>query len=76
VGLVIGPVVGGLDEEQGAAVFRRLNPQDDVSSPIAGAGDDRDRDPAGHPARTFPQAEPWPAPFTAAALLPALVIAG
>jgi len=76
VGLVIGPVVGGLDGEQSAAVFRRLIPKPTFLLPSLALVTIATGIPLATRLGRFPNAEPGPALFTAAALLPALVIAG
>ena len=76
IGAVLGPVLGGLDEEESAAVFTRLTPKTTFFLPamalvtIAGGITLAQR--LGH----FPNSEPWLALFTAANLLPALLLAG
>ncbi|WP_134671541.1 hypothetical protein [Halorussus marinus] len=76
IGAVLGPVVGGLDDEQSAAVFRRLTPKTAFLLPslafvtIAGGITLAQR------IGMFPHAEPWLALFTAANLLPILLLLG
>jgi hypothetical protein len=76
IGVVLGPAVGGLEEEQSAAVFSRLTPKTAFFLPsmalvtIAGGITLAQR--LGY----FPNSEPWLALFTAANLLPALLLAG
>lgn len=76
VGAVLGPVVGGLDEEASAAVFRRLTPKLAFLLPslalvtiVAGIALAIRRG-------LFPHAAPWLALFTAANLLPILLLLG
>ena len=76
MGAVLGPAIGGLDEEASAAVFTRLTPKTTFFLPsmafvtIAGGITLAQR--LGY----FPNSEPWLALFTAANLLPALLLAG
>lgn len=76
IGAVLGPAVGGLDEEESAAVFTRLTPKTTFFLPalalvtIASGITLAQR--LGH----FPNSEPWLALFTAATLIPALLLAG
>jgi len=76
IGAVLGPVVGGLDDEQSAAVFRRLTPKTAFLLPslafvtIAGGITLAQR------LGVFPHAEPWLALFTATNLLPILLLLG
>jgi len=76
MGAVLGPAIGGLDEEESAAVFTRLTPKTTFFLPamalvtIAGGITLAQR--LGY----FPNSEPWLALFTAANLLPALLLAG
>lgn len=76
IGAVLGPVIGGLDEEESAAVFTRLTPKTTFFLPamalltIGGGITLAQR--LGY----FPNSEPWLALFTAANLIPALLLAG
>jgi len=76
MGLVLGPVVGGLDDEASAAVFERLTPKTSFLLPslatvtIAGGITLATR------LGIFPNAEPWLALFTAANLIPVLLLLG
>lgn len=76
IGAVLGPVIGGLSEEESAAVFTRLTPKTAFFLPamalvtIAGGITLAQR--LGY----FPNSEPWLALFTAANLIPALLLAG
>lgn len=76
MGTVLGPVAGGLEEEESAALFTRLTPKTTFFLPamalltIAGGITLALR--MGY----FPNADPWLALFTAANLLPALLLAG
>lgn len=76
MGAILGPVIGGLDEEQSAAVFTRLTPKTTFFLPamamltIAGGISLAIR--LGY----FPNSGPWLALFTAANLIPALLLAG
>ncbi len=74
IGAVLGPVIGGLSEEESAAVFERLTPKTAFLLPTlalvtitAGIVLALRRD-------LFPHAEPWLALFTAANLIPALLL--
>ena len=76
MGAVLGPVVGGLDEEQSAALFGRLTPKTTFLLPslafvtIAGGITLARR------LQLFPNAEPWLALFTAANAIPVLLLFG
>ena len=76
MGAVLGPVTGGLEEEESAALFTRLTPKTTFFLPamalltIAGGITLALR--MGY----FPNATPWLALFTAANVLPALLVAG
>lgn len=76
MGAVLGPVTGGLEEQESAALFTRLTPKTTFFLPamalltIAGGITLSLR--MGY----FPNAEPWLALFTAVNLLPALLLAG
>lgn len=76
LGAVLGPVVGGLDDEQSAAVFRRLTPKTAFLLPslafvtIAGGITLALR------LELFPHYEPWLALFTAANLVPVTLLLG
>jgi hypothetical protein len=76
IGAVLGPVIGGLDDEQSAAVFRRLTPKTffvlpslafvTIASGIALAIE----------VDLFPHAGPWLAIFTAVNLIPVFLLLG
>ncbi|MDF9745198.1 hypothetical protein NDI89_06315 [Natrinema sp. S1CR25-10] len=76
IGAVLGPVIGGLDDEQSSAVFQRLTPKTAFLLPslafvtIAGGITLAQR------IEIFPHAEPWLALFTAANLIPILLLLG
>lgn len=76
LGAVLGPVVGGLDDEQSAAVFQRLTPKMSFLLPslafvtIAAGLTLAER------VGLFPHAEPWLALFTAVNLIPVLLLLG
>jgi hypothetical protein len=76
MGAVLGPAIGGLDEEESAAVFTRLTPKTTFFLPgmalITIASGITLAQRLGY----FPNSEPWLALFTAANLLPALLLAG
>ena len=76
LGAILGPVIGGLTKEQSAAVFERLTPKTAFFLPsmavvtIAGGITLAQR------LGVFPHAEPWLALFTAANLIPVLLLLG
>jgi len=76
LGAVLGPVIGGLDDEQSAAVFRRLTPKTAFLLPslafvtIAGGITLSLR------LGVFPNAGPWLALFTAVNVVPVLLLLG
>ncbi|WP_180843053.1 hypothetical protein [Natrinema zhouii] len=76
LGAVLGPVIGGLDDEQSSAVFQRLTPKTAFLLPslafvtIAGGITLAQR------IGMFPHAEPWLALFTAVNLIPILLLLG
>ncbi|WP_123532978.1 hypothetical protein [Halosimplex salinum] len=76
IGTVLGPVVGGLDDEESAAVFSRLTPKTSFLLPslafvtIAGGITLAQR------IGTFTHAEPWLAIFTAVNLIPVFLLIG
>jgi hypothetical protein len=76
MGTVLGPVIGGLDDEQSAAVFQRLTPKTAFLLPslafvtIAGGITLALR------RGIFPHSEPWLALSTAANLVPVALLLG
>ena len=76
MGAVLGPVIGGLDDEQSAAVFQRLTPKTAFLLPslafvtIAGGITLAQR------IGIFPHAESWLALFTAVNVIPILLLLG
>ncbi|WP_433629201.1 hypothetical protein [Halomicrococcus sp. NG-SE-24] len=76
IGAVLGPVIGGLDDEQSAALFKRLTPKTAFLLPslatvtIAGGLTLAQR------LGLFENAEPWLALFTAVNLIPVLLLLG
>lgn len=76
IGAVLGPVVGGLDEEQSAAMFERLTPKTAFLLPslafttIAGGITLAQR------LDVFPHADAWLPLFTAANVIPILLLFG
>ncbi|QZP39823.1 hypothetical protein [Halobaculum magnesiiphilum] len=76
IGAVLGPVIGGLDEEQSAAVFERLTPKTAFLLPalafttIAGGITLAQR------IDVFPHADVWLPLFTAANVIPILLLFG
>ncbi|GAB7094515.1 hypothetical protein JCM30237_16680 [Halolamina litorea] len=76
MGAVLGPVTGGLEDEESAALFTRLTPKTTFFLPamalITITGGITLAQRLGY----FPNSEPWLALFTAANLIPALLLAG
>jgi hypothetical protein len=76
IGAVLGPVIGGLDDDQSSAVFQRLTPKTAFLLPslafvtIAGGITLAQR------IGMFPHAESWLALFTAVNLIPILLLLG
>nr|WP_255291388.1 hypothetical protein [Natrinema sp. CBA1119] len=76
IGAVLGPVIGGLDDDQSSAVFQRLTPKTSFLLPslafvtIAGGITLAQR------IGMFPHAESWLALFTAVNLIPILLLLG
>jgi hypothetical protein len=76
IGTVLGPVIGGLDDEQSSAVFQRLTPKTAFLLPslafvtIAGGITLAQR------VGIFPHAQSWLALFTAVNLVPILLLLG
>jgi len=76
IGAVLGPVIGGLDDEQSAAVFQRLTPKTAFLLPslafvtIAGGITLAQR------IGIFPHVESWLALFTAVNVIPILLLLG
>jgi hypothetical protein len=74
MGAVVGPVVGGLDEEASADVFRRLTPKTAFLLPSLALVSIATGITLARRVVPFPHAEPWLALFTAANLIPALAL--
>lgn len=76
LGAILGPVIGGLDEEESAAVFTRLTPKTAFFLPamalvtIAGGITLAQR------VGLFPNSAPWLALFTAVNVIPTLLLIG
>jgi hypothetical protein len=76
IGAVLGPVVGGLDEEQSAAVFRRLTPKTSFLLPSLAFVTIAAGLTLARRLGLFPHAEPWLALFTAVNLVPVFLLLG
>lgn len=76
MGAVLGPVTGGLDEEESAAVFERLTPKTSFFLPAMALATIGSGLALADRLGFFATPEPWFALFTAANLLPALVLIG
>ena len=76
IGAVLGPAVGGLDEEQSAAVFQRLTPKTSFFLPAMAFATIAGGITLAQRLGLFPHAEPWLALFTAVNLIPVLLLLG
>lgn len=76
VGAVIGPVVGGLDEEESASFFSRLTPKLTFVLPTMAFVSIASGLLLAQRVGLFPHAEPWLALFTAVNLIPVLLLLG
>lgn len=76
IGAVLGPVVGGLDDETSAAVFQRLTPKTAFLLPALAVATIAGGITLALRLNLFPNAEPWLALFTAANLVPILLLLG
>ncbi|WP_415383297.1 hypothetical protein [Halosimplex sp. TS25] len=76
IGAVLGPVVGGLDDEQSAAVFQRLTPKTAFLLPSLATVTIASGLTLAQKVGMFPHAEPWLALFTAANLIPVSLLIG
>ena len=76
IGAVLGPVIGGLDEEQSAAVFERLTPKTSFLLPSLAFVTIASGLVLAQRVGVFPHAGPWLALFTAANLIPVLLLVG
>jgi len=74
LGAVLGPVIGGLDEEASADVFRRLTPKMAFLMPSLALVTITTGITLAGRVGLFPNAGPWLALFTAANLIPALLL--
>lgn len=74
MGLVLGPVVGGLDEEQKAAVFRRLTPKTTFLMPSLALVTVFGGVSLAQDLGKFPHAEPWTALMSTAIALPVVLL--
>jgi hypothetical protein len=76
IGLVLGPVVGGLDDEASAAVFERLTPKTSFLLPSLATVTIASGIALSTRLGLLPSAEPWLALFTAANAIPVLLLLG
>ncbi|SDY25622.1 hypothetical protein SAMN05216564_10479 [Halopenitus persicus] len=76
IGAVLGPVLGGLEEEQSAAVFERLTPKTAFLLPSLAAVTIASGIVLAQRVGLFPNAEPWIALFTLVTLVPVLLLLG
>ena len=76
MGTVLGPVVGGLDDEESAAVFSRLTPKSAFLLPTLATVTIASGLTLAQRVGMFPHAEPWLALFTAVNLVPVLLLIG
>lgn len=76
MGAVLGPVVGGLSEEQSAAVFQRLTPKTTFLLPSLAAVTIATGITLAQRLALFPNAGPWLALFTAVNLIPIVLLLG
>ena len=76
MGAVLGPVIGGLDDEESAALFRRLTPKTAFLLPSLALVTIGGGITLAQRLGLFPHAEPWLALFTAANLIPVLLLLG
>ncbi|WP_459192821.1 hypothetical protein [Halosimplex sp. J119] len=76
MGAVLGPVVGGLDDEKSAAFFQRLTPKTSFLLPSLAFVTIASGLTLAQKIGMFPHAEPWLAIFTAANLIPVLLLIG
>ncbi len=74
LGAVLGPVVGGLDDEESAAVFRQLTPKTAFLLPILALVTVAAGVVLAQRAGLFPNPEPWLALFTFCNLVPSLLL--
>jgi len=76
IGAILGPVIGGLDEEASAAVFERLTPKTAFFLPSMATLTIATGIPLALRLGVFPNAGPWLALFTAANVIPILLLLG
>ena len=76
IGAILGPVIGGLDEESSAAIFRRLTPKTAFFLPAMAFLTIATGIPLSLRLGVFPNAGPWLALFTAANVIPILLLLG
>jgi hypothetical protein len=76
LGAVLGPVVGGLENEQSAAVFKRLTPKTSFLFPSLALITIAAGISLAMRVDLFPHWEPWLALFTAVNLIPVLLLLG
>lgn len=76
MGIVLGPVIGGLDDEQSAALFTRLTPKTAFLLPSLAFVTIASGIALALRIGVFPNAGPWLALFTAANVIPILVVFG
>jgi hypothetical protein len=76
MGAVLGPVVGGLDEEESAAVFQRLTPKTTFLLPALAFVTIATGITLATRVGLFPHAGPWLAIFTAVNLIPIFLLLG
>ena len=74
MGLVLGPVIGGLDDDQSAAVFQRLTPKTAFLLPSLALVTIASGIALAQRLGLFTNGEPWLALFTFANLVPALLL--
>ena len=74
LGAVLGPVIGGLDDEQSSAVFQRLTPKTSFLLPTLALVTIAAGITLAQRLGLFPDAEPWLALFTFCNLVPALLL--
>lgn len=76
IGAVLGPVLGGLDDEQGAAVFERLTPKTAFLLPSLAFVTIASGLVLAQRVGVFPHSGPWLALFTAVNLIPVVALLG
>ncbi|GAB3681281.1 hypothetical protein GCM10028857_05250 [Salinarchaeum chitinilyticum] len=76
MGLVLGPVVGGMDDDASAELFQRLTPKTAFLLPTLALVTIASGITLAQELALFPHAGPWLALFTAANLVPSLLLIG